>query len=164
MLLYCFCGKNGLRPIFPNIVGRCYLHATLPCPPYRTGPTYATSPRSARVPKYVSRSTTGTTAAGGTVVNRLTYLGTLWVPIMSNVFRDPSAPHNTSEVFLRASSRIGEPIGSQNMSKGYHPSGATSVESCGMWSHGPYTSYRMRLCRRKPRNPKKTRMRFNNFA
>ena len=44
-----FYGKIGLWPIFPNIVGRCYLYATLPCPPYRTGPTYATGPRSARV-------------------------------------------------------------------------------------------------------------------
>ena len=49
MLLGDFEGKIGLRPIFPNIVGRCYLYATLPCPPYRTGPTYATGPRSARV-------------------------------------------------------------------------------------------------------------------
>ena len=37
------------RFVLPNIVGRCYLYATLPCPPYITGPTYATGRHSARV-------------------------------------------------------------------------------------------------------------------
>ena len=49
VLLGDFFKKMGLRPIIPKIVGRCYLYATLPCPPYRTGPTYATGPHSARV-------------------------------------------------------------------------------------------------------------------
>ena len=42
-------------------------------------------------------------------------------------------------------------------------SSATPVESWGMWSHGPYPSYRMRLCRWKLRNPNNTGMPFVLF-
>ena len=46
-----FFGKMGLWSIFPNPNPNCWQvlpACCLPCPPYRTGPTYATGPRIAR--------------------------------------------------------------------------------------------------------------------